>query len=213
MMRLWSFLCTTIGSLLLGYCVAALVMPSLRILPAQILVENDQPSKGGDGIILLMGDAVDRAPHAADLLKTGYGKYIVFVETETDEMMKHGIKPREGQLVYAYLTRVLKVPADKIVFDREARVTSTQEEARALLKILDAHDLRKNVLTTSWYHSSRAAWIFRKVMAENVPKDLSVKSFPSPLPMKWYEREKDFLNVYMEYLKWAYYYIRYDLLK
>ncbi|RZA21807.1 MAG: YdcF family protein [Proteobacteria bacterium] len=213
MMRLWSFICTAIGSLLLAFCVAAIAVPSLRILPAQILVENDQPSKGGDGIILLMGDAVDRAPHAADLLKTGYGKYIVFVETETDELMRHGIKPLEGQLIYAYLTRVLKVPADKIVFDREARVSSTEEEARALLKILSAHDLRKNILTTSWYHSSRAAWIFRRVMVESGNKESSVQSFPSALPIKWYQKEKDFLSVYTEYLKWTYYYIRYDVFK
>jgi uncharacterized SAM-binding protein YcdF (DUF218 family) len=214
-MRLWSFFCTTLISSILAFSIAALLIPPLRILPAQVLVERSEPSKAVDGILLLMGDAIDRAPHAARLLRGGYGKYIVFVEAEADEWMRRGIKPLEGHLVYDYLTKVLKVPADKIIFDRETRITSTQEEARVLLRIMASRELHSAIIATSWYHSSRAAWIFRKILNQNTEwtadKSLYIESVPSPLPSKWYQKEKDFLNVYSEYLKWIYYYARYDV--
>lgn len=212
MRGLWSLVCTAIGSFLLGFTIVMFLVPPLRSIPAEILVEDDRPTRNADAIILLMGDAMDRAPHAAQLLKDEFGKKIVFVETEVDELVKAGVRTPEGRMVYEYLTKGLKVPADKIVFDSESRVSSTQEEARALLKILDRENMKRSTLVTSWYHSSRAAWIFRKVLAEENQPKIQLESFPSPTPRRWYEREKDFLNVYMEYLKWAYYYVKYDLL-
>lgn len=211
-MSLWASLCTTLVSFILGSTLAMFLVPPLRSLPAQILVENDHPRAGADAIVLLMGDAEDRAGHAADLLRDGYADRIVFVETEQDKLQKAGIKSREGQNVYEYLTKTLKVPAAKISFDNSSKVTSTHEEIQALLKVLDANNFNRIVLVTSWYHSSRAAWIFRKVLAEQRSTKIQVASLPSPTPNKWYKREKDFLNVYVEYLKWVYYYFKYDVL-
>lgn len=211
-MRLWAFLCTLVGSFLLGSFLLMLVLPPFRAVPAQILVENDHPERGGEAIVLLMGDAEDRAKHAAELLREGYGETIVFVEAEEDELQKAGVKPREGRAVYDYLTKALKVPAGNIVFDDETRVSSTEEEVRAILLALEKRHYTRNILATSWYHSSRAGWIFRKVMAEHKDSKLTLQSLPSPMPEKWYKREKDFLNVYNEYLKWVYYYLKYEIL-
>ncbi len=212
MMRLWSFVCTTVGSFLFGGLILLFILPPLRPIPAQILVRDDGPPPEQDALVLLMGDPANRAPHAAELLKRGYAKKIVFVEVETDEMMRADLKSSEGKLLYKYLTQVLGVSSKDIIFADSTAVTSTEEEARELYKLLERHKLKDNILVTSWYHSSRAAWIFEKTRLEHSPSMNALKSYPSPLPPKWYAKERDFLNVYLEYLKWVYYYVKYDLL-
>ena len=52
MRGLWAFLCTAVGSLLLGFLIVMLAVPSLRNLPVQILVKDDQPTRGADAIVL-----------------------------------------------------------------------------------------------------------------------------------------------------------------
>lgn len=208
MRGLWSFLCTTIGTLLVLAAVVLFLVPPTRSIPAEIIERNDHPTKGADAIVLLMGDAVDRAPHVANLYKRGYAQKIVFVEAEETKLMEYGLRPMEGKMVYEFLTKKLHVPAADIIFLDKTRVTSTQEEGKAIFKELARNKFRTVILATSWYHSSRAAWIMNKLNVDH----LRVESLPSPIPAKWYQSETDFLSVFNEYLKWAYYYVKYEVL-
>lgn len=209
MMRgLWSFICTAIGTLFVASILIMVLIPPTRILPAQILEENDHPVKGADAIVLLMGDAVDRVPHVADLYKRGYAKKIVFVEAEDTKLTSLGLRSLEGKMVYDYLTKFLHVPAEDIFFSDKTRVSSTQEEVKAIFRILEKNQFRTVILATSWYHSSRAHWIIEK----HNKNHLRIESLPSPIPKDWYKSEQDFLSVYNEYLKWVYYYVRYEIL-
>jgi uncharacterized SAM-binding protein YcdF (DUF218 family) len=208
MRGLWSFLCTSLGTLLAFALVVLFLIPPTRTLPAEILERNDHPAKGADAVVLLMGDAMDRVPHVASLYKKGYAGKILFVEAEETKLMEYGLRPLEGKMVYDYLTKKLNVPAGDIIFLEKTRVTSTQEEVKAIFKELNRSKFRTVILATSWYHSSRAAWIMNKFNSDR----LRVESLPSPIPAKWYQSETDFLSVFNEYLKWAYYYVKYEVL-
>lgn len=204
----WAFLCTTIGSLIVVAALILLAIPPARILPASILEVNDHPAKGADAIVLMQGDAIDRVPHVANLYKQGYAKKIVFVEAESTKLSELGLKPLEGKIAFEYLTKYLNVPAEDIIFNEKTRVSSSREEVRAIFKSLDKNRFRTVILATSWYHSSRAKWIMEKSNSDH----LRIDSLPSPMPKQWYRNEQDFLSVYNEYLKWVYYYIRYEIL-
>jgi uncharacterized SAM-binding protein YcdF (DUF218 family) len=197
-----------LGTLIVFVLVVFFLVPATRTIPAEIIERNDHPSKGADAIVLLMGDAIDRAPHVANLYKRGYAKKIVFVESEETKLMEYGLRPLEGKMVYDFLTKKLHVPADDIVFLDKTRVTSTQEEVKAIFKELNRNKFRTVILATSWYHSSRAAWIMNKLNVDH----LRIESLPSPLPAKWYQSENDFLSVFNEYLKWVFYYMKYEVL-
>ena len=79
---------------------------------------------------------------------------------------------------------------------------------KAIFRSLDKNKFRTVILATSWYHSSRAHWIIEKYNKDH----LRIESLPSPIPKNWYKSEQDFLSVYNEYLKWVYYYVRYEIL-
>lgn len=208
MLRLWVILCTLVGTLLVAGALVLLAVPSTRTIPAEILFRQEEPIRGEDAIVLLMGDAVDRVPHAAALYKKGMGKKIVFVEPEMTKLMELGLRPMEGQMVYDYLTKNLKVPPDDIIFNKKTRVSSTQEEAQELYKIMDKQGFHRVILATSWYHSSRAMWVFGRVAKGRAEKLISV---PTPIPAKWYRSEVDFLCVFNEYLKWVHNGLKYGV--
>ena len=64
---------------------------------------------------------------------------------------------------------------------------------------------KKVILVTSWYHSSRAEWIFKKVNSFG----LEIISAPNEIPKNWWRHEESFLRVFNEYLKWIYYLLNY----
>ncbi len=205
---LWSVLCTFVGTVLLLFALLTFIIPAARILPALILYRNDHPAKGADAIVLFMGDPVDRVPHVANLYKRGYASKIVLVESEGSKLVDLGLKPLDGQIAYDYLTKIFHIPATDIIFNDKSRVTSTLEESRALLRAIDENKLRNIILATSWYHSSRVHWTFAKLKTNH----LSLESYPSPIPSKWYQKESEFLNVFNEYIKWPYNYVRFEVL-
>jgi len=208
MRNLWSDFCTILVSAALLLALVFAFIPASRNVPAHILWRNDQPPKGADAIVILMGDTVDRTPHAAELYKRGYAKKIVFVESEASKLVELGLKPLDGKVTYDYLTKFLNVPAADIIFNDTSRVASTLDESKAILRELEKNKFKNIILVTSWYHSSRALWTFQKANSAKI----RVRIFPSPIPKKWYRREQEFLNVYNEYLKWPYNYVRFELL-
>ena len=187
-------------------CALPLVYPPSRQWPAQVLVESTVGSDKADAILLLMGDIGDRTPHAAELWKRGVAPKIVIVTDELNPIQALGLLPPDAEVTYRYLL-LLGVPDEAIIFDRSTAVSSTFEEAEALFaevatKLPEAQHL---IICTSWYHSSRAAWIFRRLK----PPAFQLSSSPSPAPAQWYAGERNFLFVFTEYLKWAYYLTHY----
>ncbi len=213
-MKLWAALCTSLITGILCLFLAFFLVPTTRPLPAQWLYSEENISQQSDVILLFMGDAADRAPYAAKALEEGKANFLMLAETESDLFSEVGLKESEGRLVYRYLTEILHVPAQKIIFLSKTKSSSTIEESQNLLAEVRARKFYRLRLITSWYHSSRTLWIFRRMAKDGAQgKELDLASDPTPLPNRWYARESQFLAVFNEYLKWVYYYIRYELLR
>jgi uncharacterized SAM-binding protein YcdF (DUF218 family) len=206
MRRLWEKFCAFLLGLFLGLTVLMLAYPPSRQWPADLIIRQDNEVKSADAIIMLMGDVSDRVPHCARLLKKGLAPKIIFVEAEKDEMMELGYKSPYGDASFSYLQK-LGIKETAIIFDAKHSVTSSFEEMRADFKLIKERlpEARRLILCTSWYHSSRAHWIAEKVNSHGY----ELKSVPSPRPEVWYAKEFDFLMVFNEYLKWAFYRARY----
>ncbi|MFW7382002.1 MAG: YdcF family protein [Oligoflexus sp.] len=174
--------------------------------PAQILIRDDQPEKHADYIVLMMGDVIDRTPHAARLYHDGFAKKIIFAEAEYSPGVQQGFRLAEGTASYQYLLN-LGVPPEDLIFLEHSRNTSSEEEVKRIVDYIASIDpsAKRLILVTSWYHSSRAFWILQR----RVQSSLQLESSPSPAPENFWQDEQAFLMVFNEYLKWVYYLLRY----
>lgn len=206
MRRLWEKFCAFLFGLLVGFTVLMLAYPPSRQWPADLIIRHDEEVKSADAVIMLMGNVADRAPHCARLIKKGVAPKIVFVEAEKDELNEMGLRLPDGEASFRYLQK-LGIKDDAIIFDGKHAVTSSFEEMREDFKLIKDRlpGAKRLILCTSWYHSSRAHWIAEKVNSYGY----ELKSLPSPRPKVWYAKEFDFLMVFNEYLKWAFYRARY----
>ncbi|MEE2742658.1 MAG: YdcF family protein, partial [Bdellovibrionota bacterium] len=172
----------------------------------KVLAQRDKVEKKAPVMILLMGGGYSRAFYAANLHKEGKVGKILFAETEQGETQKLGLSLPSGVMADRLLGH-FNVPDKDRLFLSETRNTSTFEEAKVLLKEVAKRypKVKEVLLVTSWYHSSRAKWIFEKMNTYG----LDIKSSPTPMPKKWWKNEASFLSVYNEYLKWVYYLVHY----
>ncbi|SMF67196.1 YdcF family protein [Pseudobacteriovorax antillogorgiicola] len=175
-------------------------------MPMHLLIRDDQPKKGADYILIMMGGVSDRTEHAAKLLQEGYAKKIIFAEAEQTKAMKMGFRMPDGQATLSIL-KLLEVPDDKIEFLADSANTSSQEEVQLILEHIQTinPEAERLILVTSWFHSSRATWIIER---QNTTP-IKIESLPTPPPATWWGKESDFLHVFTEYLKWTYYLLVY----
>ena len=183
--------------------------PSVHIWPAKLLVADDNPQKA-DAIILLMGGVVSRGEHAAGLFHKGVAGRLIFAHTKETKSQKMGFSTNDGKATDTLL-RLRKVPQENIVYLDSLRVSSTREEALALLSYVKENLPRAKhlVIVTDWYHSQRARWIFERVNQGAFELSLSPAMTNESRPEVWYKFEGAFLATFTEYLKWLYYLIHY----
>ena len=91
------------------------------------------------------------------------------------------------------------------------RVDGTYDEARAVQAYARARGLRSVLIVTSPYHTRRALWVFRRVLAADA---VSVGVDPaageqSPGAWLWWLSGRGWLTVGAEYPKLAYYVVKY----
>ena len=161
--------------------------------------------KGHVGIIL-MGGFYDRSIQMAKLYKEEWVKKVIYAEAELGRAKTMGIGLSQGQMVDLMFNN-LGIPRKDRIFLSDTRNTSTFEEAKSLLMAVKKYfpEAKKVILVTSWYHSSRAEWIFEKVNSFG----LEIISSPNERPKEWWKQESSFLSVFNEYLKWLYYLLNY----
>ncbi len=203
---LWEKFCLVILGVFLGIVTLTVFYPPSRTWPAAWIYEKSPELDKADAILIFMGDAEDRTPTAAKLWKQKVAPKIVLVETERDELAKQNLRATDSEITFQYLKK-LGIPEDAIIFNRATQVSSTREEAEGLLKTLESRlpQARHIIVCTSWYHSSRTLWTLQRAKAKTAK--IRFYSQPSPPPAIWYKKERDFLSVYNEYLKWLYYLI------
>lgn len=182
-------------------------------LAARFLIVND-PVERADAIVVLSGSStlIERTHHAAQLYAQRHSQRILL----TNDNRQGGWSAVEQRNPYFYerarseLTS-LGVPDDHIVVI-STPVHSTWEEALVIRDYSKTHQLRTILLVTSGYHSRRALWTFKTVLqAENVDVKLDVveTGIQTPSPSVWWLHLKGWQMVPGEYLKFAYYLVRY----
>lgn len=118
---------------------------------------------------------------------------IMMVDRASDALAAAGVDP----------SRIVRLPGT---------VRSTHDEALALRQFLRSHPLRSVLIVTSGYHSRRALWVFRRVLADSdvrVDVEPVPPGFQSPLPDRWWWSRRGWLSVGLEYVKLGYYVFRY----
>ncbi|MEC8624128.1 MAG: ElyC/SanA/YdcF family protein [Bdellovibrionota bacterium] len=175
-------------------------------LPAKLIEKRSALSEKGQVGIILMGGFYDRSVQMAKLYKKKWVKKIIYAEAEIGKAEALGIGLSQGQMVDKMLDH-LEVPKEDRIFIQKTRNTSTFDEAKVLLLAIKERfpNAKKVILVTSWYHSSRAEWIFKKVNSFGI----EIISVPNEMPKNWWEKEAAFLSVFNEYLKWVYYLLNY----
>ena len=169
---------------------AALFVALLLVLwtcDEQILSVSS-PLQTSDVIVVLGGEPVVRAEHAARLATNGLAPRVI-VSGRGDCESNRRVLVARG------------VAAKRIEVECASR--TTQENALETVKLLRAQKCRRVIIVTSWFHSRRALSSFRKYAPE-----IEFLSAPVPRTKPWkFERG----YIVSEYLKTAAYALRYGI--
>jgi len=170
---------------------AGLAAASFFCCPSILCVDSGR--RPADAIVLLGGDAAERTWRVLELFKTGNHR-LVFVT---------GDGP---QCSMSKRLELAGIPASRIVLETNA--TSTKLNAQLTVPLLRQQGVKRAVIVTSWYHSRRALASFR-----HFAPDIELSSIPafSGSTMKGKPALDDVFMVYREYLKLAYYWVRYGI--
>lgn len=182
-------------------------------LAARFLIVND-PIERADAIVVLSGSStlIERTHLATELFAQHHSQRILL----TNDNRQGGWSSVEQRNPYFYerakseLTS-LGVPDDHIEVI-PTPVHSTWEEALVIRDFSKTHQLHTILLVTSGYHSRRALWTFKRVLqAENISVKLDAvdTGIQTPSPSIWWLHLKGWQMVPGEYLKFAYYLVRY----
>ena len=167
------------------------------------LVVQDNLEKA-DAIVVFSGDNGPRTEMGVDLLKKGYGKYLilsggkVYDDVTMAELMKnHAIN--------------LGVDENLIILDRKSE--STSDNAKYTKDIIVKNNFKSVIVVTSDYHTRRSKLAMEKAL-EGVKindEDVIVQVYPSndkEFSTKWWTSGSSVLIVISEYLKLIGYWIK-----
>jgi uncharacterized SAM-binding protein YcdF (DUF218 family) len=187
--------------------------PLLAWAAARLLIlRADLPE--ADVVVVLGGSStyLERTRAASQIFKAGRAQKIILTNDG-----KQGGWSNEEQRNPFFVERAAKeleesgVPAVKIEILPQL-VTSTYDEARLLKEYAASHRLRSVLIVTSAYHSRRALWTLRRVF-EGSGVELGLESPPTgwqtPAPATWWLHAPGWQLVAGEYVKLAYYHVRY----
>jgi uncharacterized SAM-binding protein YcdF (DUF218 family) len=190
-----------------------LIWPPLAWLAAEaLIVRAELPNP--ELAVVLGGSStfVERTHYAAQMYKEGRVAKIIL----TNDGQQGGWSTTEQRNPF-FVERArteleaVGVPTDKIETLPQV-VTSTYEEALLLRQYSDTHRVKSIMVVTSAYHSRRALWTLRAAF-EGTNVEIGIVSPPpglqTPPPATWWLRFKGWQLVAAEYLKIAYYYLRY----
>jgi uncharacterized SAM-binding protein YcdF (DUF218 family) len=146
-----------------------------------------------DAIIVLGGDSTSRAVRAGELFTRGLAPRIV-IAGDGDCRYIEDILVQAG------------VPQDRIEVECLSR--NTWENAQFSEPILRRLGVRSAIVVTNWYHSRRALICFRAAAPD-------IAFFPNPIgqpmPLLSLVGTSEGINVMREYVKLAWYALRYGL--
>ncbi len=168
-----------------------------------------------EAIVVLGGGGLDREVEAADLYAAGYAPTVVLTRTPevpvVAELQARGLDVgTDLELRLGYL-EALGVPRE-VVTVLQPVVESTQDEAELITQWAETGALDSLIVVTSGYHTSRARFVFDRLLDEVGPTILIQPSASSGFdPGTWWHTRSDWRSGLFELQKYAYYRLMYLL--
>jgi uncharacterized SAM-binding protein YcdF (DUF218 family) len=191
-----------------GLAVLVTAIPE-RVLPpvARWLDVGGAPQRA-DCAIVLPGDETVRPFVAAALVRAGLAERVLVPQTQVGPEVADGIVPPTHEIIRRVLL-LRGVPAERIVILHGA-TGHTHGDAELLDDYLDTQPELRVTVVTSHYHTRRTRWAFRRVLGERAGQVAFVSAPAEHFTADdWWQVEAGFMAVTSEYLKLAFYAVRY----
>jgi uncharacterized SAM-binding protein YcdF (DUF218 family) len=162
-------------------------------------------------VLILPGDEIRRSLTAAALIRIGLAQDVLIPENPESADVKDGITPPTAQISRQILLHA--GIADDHILRLPSQSRTTFDDARAVAEFLRDQEPEVTVVTSA-FHTRRANFVFRRVFRTDADR-IRVVSAPNPgfAPSDWWQRREGLRLILTEYVKLAYYYVRYtDLL-
>lgn len=192
---------------------ALLIWSLLAWVAAEALIVKSELAQA-DALVVLAGSStyVERTHHAARLFQEGRAPKIIL----TNDNLPSGwsVEEERNPLFVERAAEELKrlgVPAEKIEVVPGV-VSSTYDEAVRLRQYAGAKNLRSILIVTSAYQSRRALWTMRRVFLGSdvrIGIDAVEPGQQAPRSVTWWWSGLGWQMVPGEYLKMAYYWVKY----
>jgi uncharacterized SAM-binding protein YcdF (DUF218 family) len=193
-----------LGLILLGVCSAFAVRfhrPLLEGYARLFRVDDPAPS---DAIVMLLGGLEARPRKPASLFREGPAPRVLLCT---------GPPAPPGQLseaLYSARTLVNLGVTPQAITPVQSPVTSTKEEAEAILAIARKDGMNRITVVTTSFHTVRAAWIFRKVFhGSGIETRIAAATDPLFDETNWHLRDESLIVYFIEMVKTLFYRFRY----
>ena len=178
---------------------------------ARLLVVQ-APIPQAEAIVILSGSSAiwERTHLAAELYKQGRAPRIIL--TNDNQQGGWVSKEQRNPFFYEWSLRELRgagVPADRIEVLLQP-VSGTNEELELIRDYANRHRMHSVLVVTSAYHSRRTWWTMRSVFKDTGVTIGLEHGEPTPSPWSWWLHRSGWRMVPGEYLKMAYYRLRFQ---
>jgi uncharacterized SAM-binding protein YcdF (DUF218 family) len=195
--------------LVLVGAVLALYASRYRVLLAAAkFLDVSEPPAATDYVMVLGGNVQTRPFAAASLINAGLARKAIVATIADFGDSKDGLVPSEQEIIRTVLVHQ-GVSPDAIVILPD-HCASTFDEATALAAFLESHPDNSVTIVTSSQHTRRTRWIFRKALGAHSARlrfvGVPVDGFDET---NWWHFESGFCTYVDEYLKLAFYLVRY----
>jgi uncharacterized SAM-binding protein YcdF (DUF218 family) len=182
--------------LLVGTCLSVAVLFHRPLLEryARLFRANDPAPS--DAIVMLLGGPEARPRKAATLFREGLAPRVLLCT---------GPPPPPGMVseaLYSARTLVNLGVIPGAITLVQAHVTSTKEEAEAILAVARKDGMKRITVVTTSFHTARAGWIFRRVFRGS---GIEVRTAAATDPLfdetNWYLRDESLIVYLTETVK------------
>ena len=184
----------------------ALRVPILKGM-SSFLTKTEAPQKA-EVIFVLSGAAYDRGRKAADVFKQGWAPRVVCVGGNYESnMLALGHNYYESELTRS---AILLTGVDSSLVSTLTEGTSTLEESEAIEKYCIEHNIKSCIVVTSLFHTRRVSRTVERRL-EKAGIETYLVGAPSRFyePTAWWKSEYGLIDVNNEYVKLAYYLVKY----
>ena len=190
-----------------GCCSIILIMVIIAgvlfSLAGVFLVRKDR-LKSSDALVILSGGGEERLEYGASLYASGIARRIIL--TETDDIQA-GTSVSMADVNMGTLASRYGIDKARILITRKTS-TSTYEEAKAVLELMEDREWKSIVVVTDSFHSQRTGLIFASIFKGSGIR-ISIQPVDVPgywyNPMTWWLKPESRVATFMEYVKIFYF--------